>query len=263
MLRGSILVNGVEISTEAVAAESQHHPAANPQDAQQAAARALVVRELLLQEANRSELIPEPKADSQGNVETDDEALVRQLLEQVIDIPDANDTECRRYYDQHLERFQSPDRYEPRHILLSADPKDEKAYAAAVSKAENLIAQLQESPDQFEDCARKHSDCESAKDGGDLGEVIQGQTSDAVDRCLVQLEEGELHSQPIEAPYGVHVLQLIRKTSGQTLRFDAVQGKIAEYLEESSWRQAITQYIEMLFGQAAIEGTTYQELMDD
>ncbi|MXW48043.1 MAG: peptidylprolyl isomerase, partial [Gammaproteobacteria bacterium] len=63
MLPDSIRVNGVAISSQSIAAESQNHPASNPQDAQKAAIRALVVRELLLQEAYRLDLIPDPVSD--------------------------------------------------------------------------------------------------------------------------------------------------------------------------------------------------------
>jgi len=263
MLRGPILVNGVEITREAIAAESQNHPSANPEDAQQASARALVVRELLLQEAARANLQPNPQTDSRGRVETDEEAQVRQLLDQMIAVPKANETECRRFYNQHCERFQSPDRYEPRHILLSADPKDSEAYAAALSKARGLIEELKKSPDRFEEKARGHSDCESGKNGGYLGEVIRGQTSEPFDACLKNLEEGQLYPQPVEAGYGVHVVHLIRKTPGKTAKFDAVQAKIAEYLEERSYRQAVTQYIEVLFRSSTIEGATLEELIGE
>ena len=49
----TICVNGVVISREVIAREVQNHPAERPILAWQAAARALVVRELLLQELAR------------------------------------------------------------------------------------------------------------------------------------------------------------------------------------------------------------------
>ncbi len=47
----AVTVNGVEIPLAAIARETQHHPAGNPSEAWTAAARALAIRELLLQEA--------------------------------------------------------------------------------------------------------------------------------------------------------------------------------------------------------------------
>ena len=49
-LMAAITVNGVGVSEEAIRLEAQHHPADNPGAALTEAARALVIRELLLQE---------------------------------------------------------------------------------------------------------------------------------------------------------------------------------------------------------------------
>ena len=48
-----VQVNGVAIARDLIAREVQHHPSRTPAEAWKAAARALVVRELLLQEARR------------------------------------------------------------------------------------------------------------------------------------------------------------------------------------------------------------------
>src|SRR3546814_1132125 len=57
----SVWVNGNEITAQAVLAEMQYHPAASAAAARHEAARALVVRELLLQAAEALGLVePEP-----------------------------------------------------------------------------------------------------------------------------------------------------------------------------------------------------------
>ena len=73
--RSAVSVNGVAIARDAIAREMQHHPAAKPIAAWQQAARALVVRELLLQRARRLDVTPEPVSDDGGRRETDDEAV--------------------------------------------------------------------------------------------------------------------------------------------------------------------------------------------
>jgi len=70
----------------------------------------------------------------------------------------------------------------------------------------------------------------------------------------VVMQPGEICPSLVRTRYGVHVLRLDRKIEGQTLPFEAVQGRIAAYLEESSWRRAVAQYISLLAGQARIEG---------
>ena len=49
-----IRINGASIPQAAILAEAQNHPAATPDAALSAAAEALAVRELLLQEARRT-----------------------------------------------------------------------------------------------------------------------------------------------------------------------------------------------------------------
>ena len=263
MLPDSIRVNGVAISSQSIAAESQNHPASNPQDAQKAAIRALVVRELLLQEAYRLDLIPDPVSDSEGRTETDEEALVRQLLDIEINVPKAKEAECYRYYENNRTRFRTSDTYEPKHILIAANESNKDEYATAVAKARQLIEELNEFPNRFDEFAREHSNCKSSENGGVLGKVTHGQTSFEFEKCLRKLDDGQLYPDPIEAPYGVHVLYLIRKHPGQTVPFDLVREKIEEYLKEASWRQAVTQYIEILFGEAKVEGITFQDIANE
>ena len=52
----AVSVNGVSIARDAIVREMQHHPADKPIAAWQQAARALVIRELLLQQARRHRL---------------------------------------------------------------------------------------------------------------------------------------------------------------------------------------------------------------
>ena len=64
-----VRVNGIEIEPDAIAREIQHHPAPDGETAWREAARALAIRELLLQEADRLSLTAEPEADEAGRIE--------------------------------------------------------------------------------------------------------------------------------------------------------------------------------------------------
>lgn len=78
-----VVVNGVTISAAAIAAEAQNHaaPSGKPGWAWHAAARALALRELLRQEAQRRSIAPQPRTLPGGRRETEEEAAIRQLLE--------------------------------------------------------------------------------------------------------------------------------------------------------------------------------------
>ncbi|MGA8824458.1 MAG: peptidylprolyl isomerase, partial [Pseudolabrys sp.] len=77
----TVSVNGISIARDAIQREMQHHPAAKPIAAWQQAARALVIRELLLQRAKHLDLTPEPICDEAGRRETEDEALMRAVVD--------------------------------------------------------------------------------------------------------------------------------------------------------------------------------------
>ncbi len=253
----TIKVNGVAIEPRAVAAETQHHPASAPERAEAEAIRALVVRRLLLDEAARLGLTPEPARDEKGRPETDQDALIRQLLEQEVTVPEADADTCRRYFENNRRKFRSPDLFEAAHILFAASPQDQEAYEAATVKAEQMIEVLKRDPRAFETIARERSDCSSGKDGGRLGQVARGDTVPEFETFLCNLEEGQLCPVPVKSRYGVHVLRLDRKIEGRDLPFEHVADRIADYLQEASWRRAAAQYIKLLAGKASIEGIDF------
>jgi peptidyl-prolyl cis-trans isomerase C len=249
-----VSVNDVEISAAAIAAECQNHPAANAEEAYQEAVRALVIRELLLQEAARLGLAPTPLKDESGRTETAEDAAIRGLLEEQVKTPEADDAACRRYYDNNSKRFHSADIFEASHILLSADRADTDAYAACTSEAEAIIATLRERPDDFGDIARQRSDCASGKEDGRLGQITRGQTTPEFETFLFALEAGQLCPEPVKTPYGVHVVRLDRQEPGRVRPFELVRDRIATYIEEVSWRRAVSQYIQLLAGQSNVQG---------
>ncbi len=239
----NLAVNGVAIPAAAIAAEIQYHPADSLDDARRQAAQALVVRELLMQEAAR-----------QGIAGDTPEEIVAALLEEAVRTPEADETACRRYYDNNRRRFRTPDLYEAQHILIAAAPDDDEARAAATRKALTLLTELAHDIGRFETLARAHSDCPSKDSGGHLGQVARGSTVPEFETYLCSLDEGELCAAPVESRYGIHIVRLLRREPGRDLPYEAVRGKIAEYLRDHAWRMGVRQYIQVLGGQARVEG---------
>lgn len=253
-MSAGITVNGTAIPAADIAAEAQNHPAETPLEAWRQAARALAIRELLVQEARRLGLVAVPQADPDDRRETEEEALIRQLVAGEVTVPQADEVTCRRYYDNNPGRFRSPDLFEAAHILLAASPQDQPAYREAAQQAESLIAILQTRPQLFDELARRHSACPSKANGGRLGQVTRGQTVEEFETFLFNLEEGQLCPVPVKTRYGVHILRLDRRLPGRTLPFDAVAGRIADYLHDAAWRRGVAQYIQVLAGRADLRG---------
>jgi peptidyl-prolyl cis-trans isomerase C len=248
-----VTVNGVAISRKAIAGEVQNFPAANPGEGWRAATRALVIRELLLQEARRLEIAVEQKADADGRRETEEDALTRALLEREVKVPEADETMLRRFYDNNRSRFLSAPLWEADHILIAARRNDTGGFAAAREKASALATVLAGDPDRFADIARDHSACPSAALGGNLGQIGPGDTTPEFEAALTKLSPGEILG-PVETRYGIHLIRLRRHVEGRQLPFEAVRERIAAYLDEHVRRQASAQYIALLVGRADIRG---------
>jgi peptidyl-prolyl cis-trans isomerase C len=253
-----IRVNSVLIPADAIRREAQNHPAPDAKTAYAAAARALVVRELLLQEARRRAFAAVSAEEGDGRSETAEDALIGALLEADVVTPTADEAACRRYYDNNQRKFRSPDLYEVRHILMAADPRDAAARERAHDQARVLIAELMRDPGRFPELAAAHSACSSKDQGGNLGQVSAGQTVPEFETFLFGLEEGQLCPEPVPTRFGLHVIKLDRKIAGRLLDFDLVRERIADYLELASRNRAIAQYIGMLAGAASITGIDFQ-----
>lgn len=249
-----VSVNGVEIPRDIIAREVQHHPAPKAIEAWQSAARALAIRELLLQQARYLKIAPAPLNEESGPQETDEEALIQGLIEREVATPEPDDAACRRYYEQNKRRFRSPPIYAATHILFSVRQDDPEGYAKTQALAQSVLAELKQNPERFEELAREHSACPSAAQGGALGQISVGQTTPEFEKALEALAPGAMTETPVETPYGLHIIRLDDKVEGKELPFDLVADHIAGYLRENVTHRATAQYIARLVSSAEIAG---------
>jgi peptidyl-prolyl cis-trans isomerase C len=257
-VRREITVNGRAIPHAAIARETQHHPAPTATASWRAAAEALVIRELLLQEAQALQVEAEPQADAAGRRETDEEARIRALLEQNVRVPEPTEDELRRYYERNRSRFRAPELIEARHILVAARASDASAYARARDTAEAIADELTRDPGSFDRLAREHSDCASAGEGGWLGQLTPDTTTPEFAAAVAELAEGETTRQPVETRYGFHVIRLERRIPRKDLPFEAVADRLRGYLSERVRRKAAAQYVASLVSRAVIDGIEMQ-----
>jgi peptidyl-prolyl cis-trans isomerase C len=252
----TIRVADVEIAEEAVFAEMQYHPSESAEAAHRAAATALVVREALRKEARRLGIVAPPGHDAADP----EDAAIDELLAREVAVPTPDDATCRRYYESNRRRFRTPDRYLAEHVLIAVPPDDREARKAAREKAQDWIREIVADPRALGEIARRHSDCPSKAEAGSLGWVSRGQTVPEFETYLFSLEPGELCRAPVESRYGVHVVRLDRKEAGRELPFDAVRDKIAAFLSDAAWQQAVRQYVSLLLARAGVEGLDLGDL---
>ncbi len=127
-----IRVNGHVIPAEDIAAEAQMHdaPGGKPGLAWRKAARALVIRRLLLEEARRLSLDPAPQELSAGRVETEEEAQIRALLDASLSPAPASEGEARAIWRAAPEKFGDRPFHEVRERIVEALERRNWAAAA-------------------------------------------------------------------------------------------------------------------------------------
>ncbi|MDD7972326.1 peptidylprolyl isomerase [Roseinatronobacter alkalisoli] len=250
-----VFVNGVEIPAERIAAEAQNHPAPKekPGLAWKAAARALAVRELMLQEARARGLTPDPAEVSPGQVETEDEALIRQLSEAAIQPAPADEAGLRAVYDAQPDRFRAPSLYEAAHILFPRQDDMETVRA----HAEGVLTELRTEPRRFAELARIHSACSSKDNGGLLGQLGQGDTVPEFEAALEQLGEGQI-SHPVETRFGLHLIRLAARARGDVLPFDVVLPRLRDAHAKAAWARAASEFTAGLVAKAEVKGVRLQ-----
>lgn len=245
----NIYVNGVAISAHDVALETQYHPAKSKKEAQFLAAQALVINELLQQEAEKLGIKATPLSS-----ESQEEANLRVLLEQEVQQPSITATDCQQFYDSNPLKFTTAPLVSARHILIAADPKNALERSKHQEQVQGFIQELQNGAD-FATFAREYSACSSKQHGGSLGQISKGQTVPEFEKALFKLPLG-LAPKAIESRYGYHIVEVQQHLRGKLLPFNSVQKAISQELEERVWHKSTAQYLQILVGQATITGIT-------
>ncbi len=248
-----VRVNETVITEREIAAEMQHHPAETRELAWEEAARALVVRRLLLDAAEERGITP---ADDGKLVP--EEAMIEALLDAVVTVPEADEATLQRWYDANRGRFRSKELWDASHILIAADPADAAARAEAETRASALLEQVLADRSVFGALAEAHSACPSGKQGGRLGQVTRGSLVSEVETFLSALEAGQICPTVVKSRYGMHVLWLHARAEPRQLPYESAREEVARILRETSWRRAVHQFIALLAGRARIGGVTLE-----
>ena len=250
-----VVVNGERVSPQDIAAEVQNHPVAGnkPGLAWRKAAGSLAVRALLLQEAGRRNISANPQR-SGGSVETEEEALIRDLLEDAVAVEAPREREIRAEWARDPSRFRSSPLWEVSHILFRKDPAQPKDRPCISIRALEVAGKAHADPQGFPGLARQYSDCDSARSGGRLGQLRPGDSVPEFEAALRSLEEGEVTATPVCTRFGWHVIRMDAVESGRILPFAAVRNKISIALEKAAWTRAAKAFVDQLVTESDIEG---------
>lgn len=220
--------------------------------------RAFVLEQLLLQEAERKEVIV-------------DEALVRQQLaswlsegqevtpgldervrsflkiqkfikQEIRDQIEIGNQEMQRYYRQHSDEYKVDDEYHVLEILV----EDRE-------RAEEIREQLSFwDVRTFKSIARSYSQGLTSQAEGDLGTFRSGQLPENFEKVIFNLKAGEI-STVFHSPEGYHIFMMEEWIPRHAQKFHEVQEAIFEKLVGEKERVALDDYVNQLFQTASIE----------
>ncbi|HVN83875.1 MAG TPA: peptidylprolyl isomerase [Candidatus Binatia bacterium] len=150
--------------------------------------------------------------------------------------------EVERYYQAHLNDYETPEKMHLRHILLKL-PADASGaeVSAATAKADDVYRRLKGGAD-FAEMAKEVSEDPAAKDGGDLGWVKPGEVLDAIDKATKDLKPGQF-SKPFRSDIGIHIIKLEERTGASHKPLDELAGGIKEQLYNAALEERYEKWL--------------------
>ncbi len=183
-----------------------------------------------------------------GNVR-DQLTLMRVVDQHIRGNITVGDSELRRYYQEHRDRFAFPEEYQLSQILIQ--PRGSDGTAEALAKAHRAMDELKKG-EKFSDVAMQYSNEPNAMQGGRLGLVRQGELLPVIERAVANLVTGGI-SDIIESPEGIHIIRLDERKPKQFRPYEAVRFEIQELLYQQKSEAMYQSWLNELKNKAFIE----------
>jgi peptidyl-prolyl cis-trans isomerase C len=177
-------------------------------------------------------------------------------LEAELKLPEPSDEACERYHAAHAARYRTGERVRVRHILFAVTPGMD--VVALRNRAETCLLDVRchdgKASDGFGRSARTLSNCPSGEQGGELGWLAPEDCAPEFARELFgHLEVGVL-PRLVHSRFGLHVVEVLEREGGVQQPFETVRGAVAMALRQQAWVTALRQCMQLLAGQALVEG---------
>jgi peptidyl-prolyl cis-trans isomerase D len=155
------------------------------------------------------------------------------------------DKEAEKYFDEHRAEFEQAEERRASHILINAAesaPAAEKS--AARAKAQQLLTQIRQAPQDFEKLAKEYSqDSGTAQKGGDLGFFSRNMMVKSFEDAVFQMKLNEI-SDVVESNFGFHIIKLTGIKAGKPVSFSEVKGQVEEEIRKQKARKLFDEMAE-------------------
>lgn len=237
-------VNGVALNT------GEEVPA--PEELRQRACT-----ELLRQAAQRAGLLDATDSSTaDGVISEAAAAAIEALLERELEIPEPSEEACRRHHAANANTWRTGERVRVRHILFAVTPGVDVVALRKQAEPVYLDVRCRDAgeSDAFAEAARKWSNCPSGEQGGDLGWLEAGDCAPEFARELFGRIEVGVLPRLVHSRFGLHIVEVLEREPGVAQPFESVRGAVAMALRQQTWVTALRQYLQLLAGEAVLEG---------
>lgn len=181
------------------------------------------------------------------------ELRISKLLEsQAKSVAQPTETDIKKFYDEHKERFNVPESVTASHILIATEATDnDQTKTAKKAKAENLREKLVAGAD-FAAVAAENSDCPSKTRGGNLDSFTRGQMVKPFEDAAFSQKVGEI-GPVVETQFGYHIIKVTKHDEPRAMPFEEMKDRLAKILESQNKQEIARKFIEELKAKADIK----------
>ncbi len=186
-----------------------------------------------------------------------------------------SDKDAEKYYNEHKAEFTHGEQVRASHILVSANtieliqqikeknpeinPTDlnkkvDEKIAEQKAKAETILAEIKQNPDNFEKIAQKKSDDKaSGERGGELGFFTKEAMVPEFSKAAFSMKPNTVSETLVKSPYGFHIIKVTDRMEAGTTPFVKVKDEIKFYLETQKQIEVLKNLTDGLMKTAKIE----------
>jgi parvulin-like peptidyl-prolyl isomerase len=148
---------------------------------------------------------------------------------------EASEADVRAEYERvKATEFTKPATVTLQEILI---PEDKGGIALARELASRARA-----GEDFQELARTYSTAPSRANGGDLGQLAQGDIHPDIEKVAFELSVGSV-SDPLPVVGGYRLIRVVAKTTGSTTPFDAVKDRVRDRVMMTRFDKAYDDYV--------------------
>ena len=213
--------------------------------------------ELLRQAAIEAGLLPDDDpVPSGGAMSEAASAAIETLLDRELALPQPSDEACRRHHAAQHGRYAVGERVRVRHVLFAVTPGVD--VNALRQRAEGCLLDVRGTPpdgeDRFAVAAAATSNCPSGAEGGSLGWLTSEDCAPEFARELFGKPEVGVLPRLVHSRFGLHVVEVLAREPGLAPAFEVVKSAVEQALRQQTFTTALRQYLQLLAGQAQVEG---------